>query len=76
MREPSRVGYHQVGDYELSNLILSFEKESEIGVWRQRYKRHLKSNHRVLYYNYLTSGKLYEHISEVDIRAEKCFRKL
>ena len=42
----------------------------------QRYKRHLKSNHRVIYYNYLTSGRLYEHLAEVDTRAEVMFHEL
>lgn len=52
------------------------QKEYQIGVWGQRYKRHLKSNHRVIYYNYLTSGRLYEHLAEVDTRAEVMFHEL
>ena len=36
---------------------------------------YLKSNHKVLYYNYLTSGKLYEHLAEVDTRAEEMFQQ-
>ena len=36
----------------------------------------LKSNHRVIYYNYLTSGRLYEHLAEVDTRAEVMFHEL
>ena len=30
----------------------------------------------MLYYNYLTSGTLYEHLSEVDNRAERMFNEL
>ena len=36
----------------------------------------MKQNHKVLYYNYLTSGTLYEHLSEVDNRAEEMFNEL
>lgn len=40
------------------------------GVWGQRRKRYLKSHHRVLYYNYLTSGKLNTYLADIDKRAE------
>lgn len=68
--------YKANGDYNLPTLVLPKEEPFEIGVWGQRYKRYLKSNHRVLYYNYLTSGRLYEHLAEVDIRAQKMFPEL
>jgi hypothetical protein len=41
-----------------------------VGIWGQRYRRWLKENHRVLYYNLLTSGKLNERVAEADTRAE------
>lgn len=68
--------YKANGDYRLPTLALPKEEQFEIGMWGQRYKRYLKSNHRVLYYNYLTSGRLYEHLAEVDIRAQKMFPEL
>ena len=74
--EEQGIEYRQMGDYMLSNVELAEQKDYQIGVWGQRYKRYLKSNHRVLYYNYLTSGKLNEHISEVDTRAEEMFQQL
>ena len=74
--EQQGIEYCQVGDYMLPNVELDEQKKYQIGVWGQRYKRYLKSNHRVLYYNYLTSGSLYEHISEVDTRAAEMFQKL
>ena len=73
--EEQGVKYHQSGDYMLPNVTLAEQKDYQIGVWGQRYKRYLKSNHKVLYYNYLTSGKLYEHIAEVDTRAEEMFQQ-
>lgn len=40
-----------------------------------RHKRYLKSNHRVLYYNLITSGKLYNYLADVDERAKKLFEQ-
>ena len=64
------------GDYSLPTFVLPKEEPFEIGVWGQRYLRHLKENHRIIYYNYLTKGILNKHITEVDIRAEKIFQQL
>lgn len=40
-----------------------------------RHRRYLKSNHRVLYYNLLTSGKLYNYLADVDKRAQILFEQ-
>ena len=37
--------YTRQGDYELPNLKIPPEKEIEIGVWGQRYRRYLKQCH-------------------------------
>ena len=68
--------YKASGDYSLPSFVLPKEEPFEIGVWGQRYLRHLKENHRIIYYNYLTKGILNKHITEVDIRAEKIFQQL
>ena len=69
--------YEQQGDYLIPCLTLSAEKAMKpIGVWGQRHKRYLKENHRVLYINLLTSGKLNGYIAEVDEHAEKMFSRL
>lgn len=46
--EQQGVEYRQAGDYMLPNVGMGEQKEYQIGVWGQRYKRHLKSNHRVM----------------------------
>lgn len=74
--EEQGVEYRQAGDYILPNVELDEQKEYEIGIWGQRYRRHLKENHRIIYYNYLTKGTLNKHLAEVDIRAKKCFSNL
>lgn len=68
--------YTRQGDYELPNLIIPPEKEIEIGVWGQRYRRHLKQRHRIRYYNLLTAGTLKEHLAEMEQQAERLFQSL
>ena len=38
--------YVRQGDYELPAVTLPSEEESHVGIWRQRYRRCLKENHR------------------------------
>lgn len=72
--ENSGGAYTQVGDYLLPNLsLLAEEKETNIGVWAMRHKRYLKQNHKVRYYNLLTSGKLDSYLADVDKRARFLF---
>ena len=68
--------YARQGNYELPNLIIPPEKEIEIGVWGQRYRRYLKQYHKIRYYNLLTSGTLNGHLAEVDQQAERIFQLL
>lgn len=68
--------YTRQGDYELPNLKIPPEKEIEIGIWGQRYRRYLKRYHKIWYYNLLTSGTLNEHLAEVDQQAERMFQLL
>ena len=69
--------YMQVGDYLLPNLSLSAEeKETNIGVWAMRHKRYLKQNHKVRYYNLLTSGKLDSYLADIEEQAQNLFSRL
>lgn len=70
------VGYHQNTDYIVPNLSLNDETEYHIGVWGQRYRKHLQEHHKIIYFNYLTKGTLYEHLAEVDNRAETIFNRI
>ena len=65
--------YEVNGNYLLPCLTTGSTGKNKIGVWGQRHKRYLKSHHRVLYYNLLTSGKLYNYLTEVDKRAQILF---
>lgn len=69
--------YTRVGDYYLPNLKLpEEEKQANIGVWGMRHKRFLKENHRVLYANLMTSGKLVAYLDEVEQQATAMFLRL
>lgn len=69
--------YTQVGDYMLPYLLpAEEEKEANIGVWAMRHKRYLKQNHKVRYYNLLTSGKLNSYLANVEQQAQDFFLRL
>ena len=69
--------YTQVGDYMLPDLLpAEEEKEANIGVWEMRHKRYLKQNHKVLYYNLLTSGKLNSYLIDIEQQAQDLFSRL
>lgn len=61
----------------LPNLTLPAEEETDyIGVWGQRRLNYLKHHRKVLYYNLLTSGKLYSHLADIEEQAKQLFLRL
>ena len=69
--------YTQVGDYMLPDLLpVEEEKKANIGVWAMRHKRYLKQNHKVRYYNLLTSGKLNSYLTGIEKQAQDLFLRL
>ena len=69
--------YTQVGDYLIPNLKLPAEEtQANIGVWSMRHKRFLKENHRVLYANLMTSGKLVAYLDDIEQQATAMFLRL
>ena len=69
--------YTRVGDYYLPDLKLpEEEKQANIGVWGMRHKRFLKENHRVLYANLMTSGKLVTYLDDIERQATTMFLRL
>ncbi len=71
----TKFDYTTIGDVYRPNLI-STETNYEIGFWGQRHRDYLKQNHRVIYYNLLTQGKLNSYLHEIDIRAKKMYDDL
>ena len=74
--EQTGISYTLQGDYYLPDLKLSDEKNKPIGLWGQRHARYLKQNHKVLYMNLLTSGKLNSYLADIDEQAEDMFFQL
>ena len=69
--------YTQVGDYMLPDLLpAEEEKKANIGAWAMRHKRYLKQNHKVRYYNLLTSGKLNSYLADIEQQAQDLFLRL
>lgn len=69
--------YTQVGDYLLPDLKLpEEEKRANIGVWGIRHKKFLRENHRVLYANQMTSGKLVAYLDDIERKATAMFLRL
>jgi len=68
--------YTLVGDYYLPNLLPVEQEEKPIGIWGQQRLRYLKQHRRVLYTNLLVSGKLSEHLAEINKQAEDMLSRL
>ena len=69
--------YTQIGDYMLPDLLpAEEEKEANIGVWAMQHKRYLKQNHKVLYYNLLTSDKLNSYLTDIEEKSQDLFSRL
>lgn len=58
--------YTQVGDYLLPNLIIDEAEQQPIGKYGRMRKRYLKEHQPVLFTNLLLSGKLDQHLAEID----------
>lgn len=73
--EKTGIDYTLVGDVHLPNLV-SADTNYPISIWGQRHKEYLKENHKLMYYNLLTSGKLNSYLHDVDVRAKKMYDNL
>ena len=65
--ERTGIRYKLIGDYYYS--CLTVEESSLLSKSGRLRKRYLREHKRVLYFNLLTSGKLYEHLAEIDTSA-------
>ena len=63
--------YTKVGDYLLPNLVLDETERRHIGKYGRLRKRYLKERRPALYSNMLLSGKLFQHLAEIEHVCEK-----
>ena len=71
--EQTGISYTLQGDYYLPDLALPEQEDRPIGLWGQRHLRHIKQHRKILYINLLTSGKLNEHLTDINEQAEGMF---
>lgn len=65
----SNITYTKVGDYFLPDLKVP-ESKFTIGKYGRARLKYLKSNRRCFYSNLMISGKLYEHLHDIDEQAQ------
>ena len=58
--------YTQVGDYLLPDLIIDEADQQPVGKYGRMLKHYLKEHRPVLFTNLLLSGKLDQHLTEID----------
>lgn len=74
--EQANGTYVSAGDYLLPALSIPSDKEYHIGLFGQRHRTYLKEQHKILYYNLLTSGKLLGYLDDVNARADTLYTSL
>lgn len=75
LMEEMGIGYRQVGEVQIPNLVVT-DTNYPIGIWGQRHKDYLIENHRLFYYNLLTTGKLNSYLYDIDVSAKEMYDRL
>ena len=65
------LSYHQEGDYLLPDLLPP--ESPRIGIWGLRRRNYLQKHHNGIYTGLLLSGKLNDHLEEIDRTANEIF---
>ena len=63
--------YRMEGDYRVPNLAVPEEGQVVLGKYALLRKNYLKQHRRILFVNLLTSGKLNEHLTEIEQTAQE-----
>ena len=66
--------YRQEGNYLLPNLTVP--ERVSIGIWGQRRRQYLRGHRKALYNTLLLSGKLDNHLADINQQAEDMFFQL
>ena len=65
------VTYRMQNGYQVPNLMMPQAPEVHLGKYAELRREYLKKHRRVLYTNLKTSGKLAEHLAEIEQTARK-----
>ena len=68
--------YELQGDYYLPCLAIHPEEQQTIGIWGRKHLQYLKEHHPVFYSELTLSGRLHEHLADVDDQARKRLSRL
>lgn len=68
--EQSGGTYSQVGDYLMPDLVSVETEQRQIGKYGHMRKIYLKEHRPVLFTNLTVTGKLYQHLAEIDQACE------
>lgn len=62
--------YRREGDYLIPNISVPDTKEYNIGKYGRLHKKFLKENYPAYYSTLLMSGKLFDYLEKIDLRAK------
>ena len=65
------ITYRMQGGFQVPNLLMPQTPEVHLGKYAELRRAYLKKHRRVLYTNLKTSGKLTEHLAEIEQTAQK-----
>ena len=65
------VTYRMQNGYQVPNLLMPQTPEAHLGKYAELRREYLKKHRRVLYTNLKTSGKLTEHLAEIEQTARE-----
>lgn len=74
--EQNGLWYELQGDYYIPCLVLDEEDTQPIGMWGRKHLRYIKEHRRARYTTLLISGRLNNHLVEIDNRAAEMFERL
>lgn len=74
--ERTGLKYELVGDYYFIAGNDEPEEHRPIGIWGQRRLRYIKQNKRIFYTQLLLSGKLNDHLADINEQANDMFFRL
>ena len=69
--ENNRLYYTKIGDYYYPNIVVDNTEKVSLGKYGRARLRYLKDYKKGLYIELLMTGKLTEHLKEIDLNSEK-----
>lgn len=65
------MDYTLYEDYYIPNLLPVQNEEYNIGIYGRRYFEYIKKHNKIFFINLLTTGKMNEHLAEIDRHAQE-----